>query len=159
MGWSRRGAGLTALGVVAAGGLAVGGIMLASGKSPSHPAASPAPAATPTPTPSPTHTAPLRSPFTGQRVSALHRVLAVKIGNTVPERPSTGLTKADLVYVIPVEGGLSRLLAIFSTHFPPVVGPVRSARADDLRLLRQFGRPGFAFSGAQPFLLPVVEHG
>ena len=154
--WNRRSIGFTVLGVVAAGALAVGGIMLASGSSPSHPAAAPTHVATPTP--SPAQTGPLRSPFTGKRVSALRRVLAVKIGNTVPERPPTGLTKADLVYVIPVEGGLSRLLAVFSTHFPPVIGPVRSSRADDLMLLRQFGRPGFAFSGAQPFLLPVVEH-
>ena len=60
-------------------------------------------------------------------------------------------------YVIPVEGGLSRLLAVFSSHFPAVIGPVRSAREDDLELLRQFGRPAFAYSGAQPLLLPVVE--
>jgi hypothetical protein len=46
---------------------------------------------------------------------------------------------------------------VFSSHFPRVVGPVRSARDDDLQLLRQFGRPAFAYSGAQPQLLPVVE--
>ena len=34
---------------------------------------------------------------------------------------------------------------------------MRSAREDDLELLRQFGRPAFAYSGAQPQLLPVVE--
>jgi hypothetical protein len=73
-----------------------------------------------------------------------------------PARPQTGLTAADIVYVPPVEGGLSRLLAVFSSHFPPVVGPVRSAREDDLELLRQFGRPAFAYSGAQPQLLSVV---
>jgi hypothetical protein len=56
-----------------------------------------------------------------------------------------------------VEGGLSRLLAVSSSHVPPVIGPVRSAREDDLELLRQFGRPAFAYSGAQPQLLPVVE--
>jgi hypothetical protein len=83
-------------------------------------------------------------------------VLAVKIDNLAPARPQTGLTSADIVYVIPVEGGLSRLLAVFSSHVPPVIGPVRSAREDDLELLRQFGRPAFAYSGAQPQLLPVV---
>jgi hypothetical protein len=46
---------------------------------------------------------------------------------------------------------------VFSSHSPPVIGPVRSAREDDLELLRQFGRPAFAYSGAQPQLLPVVE--
>ncbi len=88
---------------------------------------------------------------------ALGPILAVKIDNIGFARPQTGLTRADIVYVLPVEGGLSRFLAIFSSHIPPVIGPVRSAREDDLQLLRQFGRPAFAFSGAQPQLLPVVE--
>lgn len=100
----------------------------------------------------------LLSPFTGEPVKALGRVLAVKIDNIVYARPQTGLTDADIVYVLPVEGGLTRFLAIFSSHIPPVIGPVRSARRDDLQLLGQFGRPAFAFSGAQGQLLPVVEH-
>jgi hypothetical protein len=90
-------------------------------------------------------------------VPSLDRVLAVKIDNIVNARPHTGLTHADIVYVLPVEGGLSRFCAVFSSHFAPVIGPVRSARDDDLQLLRQFGRPAFAYSGAQPQLLPVVE--
>ena len=99
----------------------------------------------------------LVSPFTGEPVSRLGPVLAMKIDNIVLARPQTGLDQADLVYMLPVEGGLTRFLAVFSSHVPPVAGPVRSAREDDLELLRQFGRPGFAFSGAQPQLLPVVE--
>jgi Protein of unknown function (DUF3048) N-terminal domain/Protein of unknown function (DUF3048) C-terminal domain len=98
----------------------------------------------------------LVSPFTGEPVPSPGPVLAVKIDNLAPARPQTGLTGADIVYVIPVEGGLSRLLAVFSSHVPAVIGPVRSAREDDLELLRQFGRPAFAYSGAQPQLLPVV---
>jgi hypothetical protein len=107
------------------------------------------------PTPSPT--VQLRSPFTGEPVAALHRVLAVKIDNIVYARPQTGLTRADIVYVLPVEGGLSRFLAVFSAHYPPVIGPVRSAREDDLELLRQFGRPAFAYSGATATLLPYIH--
>ena len=99
----------------------------------------------------------LLSPFTGEPVKSLRRVLAVKIDNIVYARPQTGINSADIVYVLPVEGGLTRFLTIFSSHVPPVIGPVRSARQDDLELLHQFGRPGFAFSGAQPELLPVVE--
>ena len=115
------------------------------------------------PKPAPAHSTkppagPLLSPFTGERVHRLKRVLAVKIGNTFPERPATGLARADIVYVIPVEGGLSRIMAVFSSHLPRVIGPVRSARQDDLQLLRQFGRPAFAWSGAQPQLVPVVQH-
>jgi Protein of unknown function (DUF3048) N-terminal domain/Protein of unknown function (DUF3048) C-terminal domain len=106
----------------------------------------------------PTHpSGQLLSPFTGEPVPSLSRVLAVKIDNIALARPQTGLNHADIVYVLPVEGGLSRFLAIFSSHFPPVIGPVRSAREDDLALLRQFGRPAFAFSGATPRLLPYIH--
>jgi hypothetical protein len=105
----------------------------------------------------PSHATQLRSPFTGEPVSLLNRVLAVKIDNIVYARPQTGLTHADIVYVLPVEGGLSRFLAIFSSDYPPVIGPVRSAREDDLELLRQFGRPAFAYSGATATLLPYIH--
>jgi hypothetical protein len=116
-------------------------------------------AATPvgTPTPAATATGPLTSPFTGRRVKSLRRVLAVKIDNIVLARPATGLGKADIVYTVPVEGGLSRLMAIFSSRIPRVIGPVRSARSDDIALLRQFGRPAFAYSGATPVLLPYIH--
>jgi hypothetical protein len=97
------------------------------------------------------------SPFTGEPVSQLGIVLAVKIDNIVLARPQTGLQDADIVYVLPVEGGLSRFLAFFSSKMPPEIGPVRSAREDDLNVLRQFGTPAFAFSGAAPHLLPFVE--
>ncbi|TQK42988.1 DUF3048 family protein [Streptomyces sp. SLBN-118] len=83
-------------------------------------------------------------------------VLAVKIDNVAPARPPTGLENADIVYVERVEAGLSRILAAYSSQLPPVVGPVRSARESDLELLRQFGRPTLAFSGAQSKLLPVI---
>ena len=99
-----------------------------------------------------------QSPFTGEPVSSLNRILAVKIDNIVYARPQTGLTHADIVYVLPVEGGLSRFLAVFSSDYPPVIGPVRSAREDDLQLLRQFGRPAFAYSGATATLLPYIHH-
>ena len=72
----------------------------------------------------------LLSPFTGEPVTALRRVLAVKIDNIAQARPQTGLTRADIVYVLPVEGGLSRLLAVFSSDAPPLVGPVRSAQGN-----------------------------
>jgi hypothetical protein len=100
----------------------------------------------------------LYSPFTGEPVTSFGPVIAVKIDNILYARPQTGLGAADIVYVIPVEGGLTRFMAIYSSQVPPVIGPVRSAREDDLELLRQFGTPGFAYSGAQPHLLPVVEH-
>jgi len=117
----------------------------------------PHPSAPPRPHARPRKKGPLLDPFTGERVSALKPVLAVKIDNIVYARPQTGLQSADMVYVIPVEGGLTRFMAVFSSHLPPVVGPVRSARQSDLDLLRQFGRPAFAWSGATPHLVPFIE--
>ncbi|MER5181175.1 DUF3048 domain-containing protein [Streptomyces sp. NPDC002896] len=84
-------------------------------------------------------------------------VLAVKIDNVRPARPQTGLDAADVVYVEQVEGGLSRLMAVYATRLPSVVGPVRSARETDLELLRQFDRPTLAYSGAQSKLQPLID--
>ncbi|MFF0112349.1 DUF3048 domain-containing protein [Streptomyces prasinus] len=84
-------------------------------------------------------------------------VLAVKIDNAPAARPQTGLESADVVYVEQVEGGLSRLMAVYATRLPESVGPVRSVREADLELLRQFDRPVLAFSGAQGRLLPLID--
>ncbi|MEU9449769.1 DUF3048 domain-containing protein [Streptomyces sp. NPDC048277] len=89
--------------------------------------------------------------------SAAGPVLAVKIDNVAAARPQTGLDAADVVYAEQVEGGLSRLMAVYATRLPGVVGPVRSARESDLELLRQFDRPTLAFSGAQRKLLPLID--
>ena len=83
--------------------------------------------------------------------------LAVKIDNVRGARPQTGLDAADIVYAEQVEGGLSRLMAVYATKLPKVVGPVRSARESDLELLRQFNKPTLAFSGAQGKLLPLIN--
>jgi len=96
------------------------------------------------------------SPLTGLRAPS-GPVLAVKIDNVPPARPHTGLTAADLVYVEQVESGQTRLMAVYSSHLPDRVGPVRSARESDMELLRQFGRPVLAFSGAQSALLPLLK--
>jgi Protein of unknown function (DUF3048) N-terminal domain/Protein of unknown function (DUF3048) C-terminal domain len=146
--------------VIAAGSSAIALAIVAAGAFVLTGNHAPAPAKSPSPSPTPSHHVkrPLTSPFTGERIKYLRRELIFKIDNIVLARPPTGLRMADIVYLIPVEGGLSRFMAVFSSHIPPVVGPVRSAREDDIKLLRQFGRPAFAFSGAQPRLLPVVEH-
>lgn len=83
--------------------------------------------------------------------------LAVKIDNVRAARPQTGLDSADIVYAEQVEGGLSRLMAVYATKLPKAVGPVRSARESDLELLRQFHEPTLAFSGAQGKLMPLIN--
>src|ERR687897_646256 len=83
--------------------------------------------------------------------------LGVKIDNTEPGRPQTGLAQADVVFEEMVEGGLPRLLAVFHSQDPESLGPVRSARSTDLFILAELGRPLFAWSGANPTFAAAVE--
>ncbi|GAA3926817.1 DUF3048 domain-containing protein [Streptomyces gulbargensis] len=97
-----------------------------------------------------------RSPLTGLPART-GPALAVKIDNVAAARPHTGLGAADLVYVEQVEGGATRLLAVYSSRLPELAGPVRSARESDIALLRPFGRPLLAYSGAQSALHPLLR--
>ena len=107
-------------------------------------------------TPSPTATR-AADPLSG-RPGAPGPLLAVKIDNAGPARPAVGLAQADIVYVEQVEGGLSRLMAVYGgLHKPPLVGPVRSARETDLQVLAAYGKPAFAYSGAVSGFLPVLK--
>jgi len=133
--------------------------------------ASPAPSATPATTGASASTdasaAPsaARSSSTATRTAALSglpggTVLAVKIDNTAGSRPRIGIDKAAVVYVEPVEGGLTRILAVFSTgagDLPGEVGPIRSARESDVTLLANWGRVARAYSGGSAFTRGLID--
>lgn len=97
-------------------------------------------------------------PLTGvpTRAAAFRPALAVKIDNVDRARPQTALDLADLVYEEKVEGSLTRLVAMFHSKLPTVVGPVRSVRTTDLDLLDQFNTPLLAASGANGGVLAQV---
>jgi len=97
------------------------------------------------------------SPLSGLPGGAGQPVVMVKYGNARPDRPHYGLNQADLVYVEEVEWGLTRIAAMFSSRFPSVAGPTRSARISDLEILEQFDSPGLAYSGANDVLLKAVR--
>ena len=84
-------------------------------------------------------------------------VYAVKIDNTAKAFPQAGLSKADVVYVEQVEGGVTRLAAIYSSRYPKYVGPVRSARITDVDLFRQYGTVGLFYSGSQTRLADNLQ--
>jgi hypothetical protein len=55
---------------------------------------------------------------------------AVMVENLPEARPVSGLSKANLVFELPVEGGVTRYLTVFdATTTVEQIGPVRSARA------------------------------
>ena len=111
-------------------------------------AATPTVAPTPTPTPTPK---PKFWPLTGllatADVSVQRRPLNVRIPNDPNARPQYGLNKADLVFELIVEGGVTRFSAIFHSKDADVVGPVRSYRFSDLQIT-QLLRGAIVSSGA-----------
>ncbi|MFI2738083.1 DUF3048 domain-containing protein [Streptomyces sp. NPDC018711] len=134
--------------------LTAAGLYGCSGSGPSEPSPTPTPTTAPTTAPAtpPTGT----SPFTGLPAKPAP-VLAVKLDNVPAARPHTGLGRADLVYVEQIEGGVTRLMAVYSSRLPDLTGPVRSARESDIALLGDFGRPALAYSGAQTALTPLLR--
>jgi len=60
------------------------------------------------------------------------------------------------VYEEIVEGGITRLAAIFYTHLPSIVGPVRSVRRTDREIVFPIGGI-FAFSGGAEYAVKSIE--
>lgn len=86
---------------------------------------------------------------------AVRPALAVKIENTPVARPQSGLEQADMVWETIVEFDVSRFVAVFQSHVPPEVGPIRSVRPMDPQILAPM-HGLLAFSGGQPGILALV---
>lgn len=65
---------------------------------------------------------------TPKTLSGAERPIAVMIDNHIDAMPQAGLLEADIVYEIIVEGGETRLMALFKGADIEEIGPVRSAR-------------------------------
>jgi hypothetical protein len=81
--------------------------------------------------------------------------LAVKVDNYPTARPQSGLTAADVVFEEPVEGGITRFVAVFQCKGTSYVGPVRSARNIDIGILGQLGEPLLVHVGG---IQPVIDN-
>jgi hypothetical protein len=122
-------------------------------------AVKPAESASPDTTTSSPPAPPERSLLSGRLGKVDGPVYAVKVDNTTNAHPQQGLTKADVVYIEQVEGGVTRLAAVFSSEYPKFVGPVRSARITDIDLLRQYGTVGLIYSGSNGRLVSHLVGG
>ena len=85
------------------------------------------------------------------------KVFAVKFDDTSAAHPQDGVESADIVYITEVEAGFTRLMGIYSSNYPEVLGPIRSARISDLSILGEYGKIGYLYSGAQSKLRPVIS--
>jgi hypothetical protein len=91
--------------------------------------------------------------------AASRPALGVKIDNVAGAWPQAGLNQADIVFDLPVEGGLTRLLAVFHSQDVGLFGPIRSARPVDADILHLLGHAYFAFSGGtKSDLGPLTDH-
>lgn len=104
--------------------------------------------------------APSVAPLTGlpypKRLLKNRSALTIKIDNTPQAQPQYGVQDADVVYEEIVEGGITRLAAIFNSRVPSVVGPVRSVRRTDREIVFPIGGI-FAFSGGAEYAVRSIE--
>jgi len=83
--------------------------------------------------------------------------MAVKVDNYPTARPQSGLDKADVVFEQPVEGGITRYVAVFQCDDSSLIGPVRSARSIDIGILGQLAHPLLVHvGGIDPVLRDIV---
>lgn len=94
-----------------------------------------------------------RNPLTGTPLdtASSDRVVAVKVDNAPEAGPPIGIQEAELIIEAPVEGGLTRLTAMFYENEPIAVGPIRSVRPVDADLLAPW-RPLLVTTGGQSFV-------
>lgn len=80
-------------------------------------------------------------------------VVAVKFDNVEGKStPQVGIGAAEVVYEVPVEGQVTRFLALYQSVDAAPIGPIRSARGSEIGLLEELNRPLFAWHGANALL-------
>jgi hypothetical protein len=99
-----------------------------------------------TPEPEPATTCPLDGAIIEEMPI---RPMAFSIDNNSEARPQSGLDKADIVYEVPAEGGITRYLAVFFHGEAVKIGPIRSARPYLIDLAREWDAV-YAHCGQSP---------
>lgn len=94
---------------------------------------------------------------TPQALQLVKPSVACKIdnGSTAP-RPQSGLNSTDIVFDELVEGGLTRLVAVWHSSQPDAIGPVRSIRPMDPDIISSLGGI-VCYSGGQYVFVKMME--
>jgi hypothetical protein len=99
-------------------------------------------------------------PLTGLPVTdpavAARVAVVVKISNDPGARPQSGLDKADIVFEA-WGAGPTRFATVFQSKDAPNVGPIRSARTQDVDLVGSFNGPVFACSGGNKGAIAAIR--
>ena len=83
-------------------------------------------------------------------------VAAVVVDNVADVGFQIGIDQALLLIEVPVEGGVTRYIALYGESIPGLIGPVRSLRPVSADLLALFSPVVFT-TGGQPFVTGMVE--
>lgn len=105
-----------------------------------------------------------KNPLTGEPgypENALdRRPVAVMVNNLNAALPHRGLSQADILYEVAVEGGITRMLAVFADISSiPSVGPVRSARHYYTDFLVPYNALYVHFGGSNPGKAAIQNRG
>jgi hypothetical protein len=104
---------------------------------------------------------PVYCPLTGmplQPGQSINRpALAVKIDNYPAARPQSALNQADIVFEEPVEGFITRFVAVYNCNSPTFLGPIRSARYEDIGILDQLSSPVFVHAGGIAPIMSLIK--
>jgi hypothetical protein len=116
------------------------------------------------PTTTTTTTAPVKCPLSGLDAPSggvpARPALPVKIDNYNAARPQSGLDFTDIVFEEPVEGGITRYVAVFQCQNASSIGPVRSARNIDIGIVGQLGTvPLGHVGGIDPVIANIKSAG
>ena len=102
------------------------------------------------------------NPLTGLEKDAGYpygkRPVAVMVNNIVDSLPQSGIAGADVIYEIVTEGGITRLMAVYSdlSKAGGYIGPVRSARDQHLQLALSYS-PLFVHIGSSTTANALLE--
>ena len=95
----------------------------------------------------------IRNPLTGEagydEALLNNKPVFVVVENTAAARPQWGLTSSDMVFEMVAEGGIARMLLVYSdiSRLPDKIGPVRSARNYFVNVVEGFGGAFIHFGG------------
>src|SRR6267143_47990 len=95
-------------------------------------------------------------PILAGKPNVHRRTLAVKIDNAPAGRPHYGLSQADMVWELLVEGFITRLATYYHSQDPQTIGAVRSVRFSD-RYTTPMVRGSLVFSGASQLMEALVR--
>lgn len=90
-----------------------------------------------------------------------NRPVMISVENHKDARPQWGITDADIVWEMEAEGGITRMLLMFSdaSRIPDKVGPTRSARHYFVELVEGFDAIFVHFGGSPQAYNALSNHG